>query len=213
MLIKVCGMREAENISALQQEVNPDLMGLIFYPKSSRYVETPQPIMSKLTILKVGVFVNATEEELLATAEKYQLAYLQLHGDEPVELLRSLKARSRVKLIKVFRVSGAVDWRALEAYESYVDYFLFDTQTKAYGGSGHQFDWSVLEDYPLKKPFLLSGGIDTASIPDLVSFSKKSPMMAGVDINSKFEDNPALKNIPELKRFKASLLEALGERE
>lgn len=204
MIIKVCGMREKANIQELIEQASPDLMGLLFYEPSSRFVEKANVVPDfyrRLFISKVGVFVNGEMEYLLQKINDFALDYVQLHGDETMEYIQKLKSHSSVKVIKVFRVGEVMDWTELKAYENDVDYFLFDTQTEKYGGSGKQFDWSILEKYPLEKGFLLSGGVDEESLDTIVALSAKVPQLMGVDINSKFELEPGLKDIGKVAEF------------
>ncbi len=208
MQVKVCGMREPENIQKLVQEVGPDLMGMIFYTKSSRYAGGKEgKEYAAVPIAKVGVFVNAGLQDVLQKVEDYGLSYVQLHGDEDLEFVKTLYKKSPAKIIKVFRVDDKVNWKTLEQFEPFIDYFLFDTQTKMYGGSGKKFDWALLEKYPLKKKFLLSGGIDEGSSPQIQALAAKVPQLAGVDINSKFEIAPGLKDIEKIRQFVEALRE------
>jgi len=198
-------MRDPDNVRELIEQVSPDLMGMIFYSKSSRFVDQEIAKLRDINIPKVGVFVNASEAEVLEKVEAYHLSCVQLHGDEDISYLASLSGKTNAEIIKVFRVDAAINWEELKGYEPYVKYFLFDTQTKQFGGSGKKFDWSVLENYSLKKPFLLSGGIDENSVEAIKILKQKVPKMAGVDINSKFEIGPALKDISKLKTFVSAL--------
>ncbi|GGF37243.1 phosphoribosylanthranilate isomerase [Echinicola rosea] len=204
MLVKVCGMRDTENIRELDEKVQPDLMGMIFYPKSSRYVADAATIPSTKAA-KVGVFVNTPVAEIVAKVNAFGLAYVQLHGDEDVAFVEELKKQSPADLIKVFRVTAEVDWSYLKCFEPYVAYFLFDTETKGYGGSGRQFNWELLGKYPLQKPFLLSGGIQEESVVEIQQLQQKQPKMAGVDINSKFELHSAFKDVNKVARFVTAL--------
>ncbi|WP_186756472.1 phosphoribosylanthranilate isomerase [Echinicola salinicaeni] len=205
MLVKVCGMREPSNVSELLDKVSPDLMGMIFFPKSSRYVGLSSPELEVADVEKVGVFVNRPLAEVKKIADQFNLSYIQLHGDEALEYLQELKGITSAKIIKVFRVEESIDWDELKALEPYVKYFLFDTQTKQYGGSGKKFDWSILEHYPLEKPFLLSGGIDGDNVEKIKELAMKVPQLAGVDINSKFEIKAALKDVEKIKTFVEAL--------
>ncbi|GAB3646253.1 phosphoribosylanthranilate isomerase [Echinicola sediminis] len=205
MLVKVCGMREPANVQALLEEVSPDLMGMIFYSKSSRFVQGDSSVLASGKVAKVGVFVNASLSEVLETVEAFKLSYVQLHGDENSAYVKELHSKTRAEIIKVFRVKKDIDWEELRVFEPYVKYFLFDTQTKHFGGSGKKFDWSVLETYPLQKPFLLSGGIDENSVVAIRQLEKKVPLMAGIDINSKFELEPALKDVAKIRTFVSAL--------
>src|SRR5690606_24540519 len=147
MTIKVCGMHQEDNVLQLIQHASPDLMGLIFYDKSPRFVEGKGLNLSffkGLSAKKVGVFVNADTEYVVQKVEDYGLNYVQLHGDEDLDYVTRLRGISSARIIKVVRVGGDVDWQALRGLETLVDLFLFDTQTEKFGGSGKQFDWSIL---------------------------------------------------------------------
>ena len=202
MRIKVCGMRDPENIQSLIQEVNPDWMGLIFYSKSSRYVsgDTAGSIQ-KIDVPKVGVFVNEPIEFVLNKIDEFNLSAVQLHGEESPEYVRELKLKTGKKLWKVISVGETIDWETLRDYVELIEFFLFDTATTQYGGSGKRFNWQVLEKYPFEKRFILSGGLDEESASEILALAGKMPQLAGVDLNSKFEDAPGLKNIDKLKSF------------
>lgn len=206
MKLKVCGMREPENIRQLEEEIRPDWMGLIFYSKSPRFVEdSAAEAISDVTLPKVGVFVNESISFILDKIDKFGLAAVQLHGSESPEFVRELKLKTDKKLWKVVSVADQIDWEQLREYVGLVEYFLFDTATKGHGGSGRQFDWKVLESYPFEVPFILSGGVDEDSAEELIRFAEKEPQLIGIDLNSKFEDAPGLKNIEKLKRFRTRL--------
>lgn len=207
MEIKVCGMRERENIQSLVLEVKPDWMGLIFYPKSPRFVSDQKAAeLKEFPVKKVGVFVNETEEEILRLAEKFGLSAIQLHGNESVDYVKSLSEKTDYELWKVISVGGEIDWKSLEGYLPFVSKFLFDTATGAHGGSGKKFDWAILETYPFDKGFLLSGGLDEESAEEVLALRKQIHQLQGVDLNSKFEDAPGLKNIEKLKRFRKIII-------
>lgn len=202
MEIKVCGMRELENIQQLAQEIRPDWMGLIFYAKSPRFVADDIDLsLFNLPISKVGVFVNESEEEILRKAAAFNLKAIQLHGQESVEFVAGLSKKNSLEIWKVVSVNKEIDWESLRGYLPFVSKFLFDTASPKHGGTGKKFDWSILETYPFDKGFLLSGGIDEDSWEEILEFAALNPMMQGVDLNSKFEDYPALKNIEKLKNF------------
>lgn len=205
MIVKVCGMYEEENVLQLIQQASPDLMGMIFYEKSPRFVEQNNTIhagfFKSLPIRKVGVFVNASLQYVIEKVEAYGLAYVQLHGDENSEFTTRLRSASAVKIIKVVRVGDEVDWHALREMEGAVDLFLFDTQTEKFGGSGKQFDWSILERYPFQTDFLLSGGVNSESLGTIQALAIKQPHLIGVDINSKFENDSGKKDINKVKAF------------
>ena len=212
MKIKVCGMRESENISELLA-LKPDFIGFIFYNQSKRFVADFPQIEIPSSIKKVGVFVNETIEEIVEKVKKYQLDFVQLHGNETADyceklrhLERSRKADSKMpnfEIIKAFSVDEKFDFSATKPFEKHVKLFLFDTKGKNYGGNGIKFNWELLQNYAGKTPFLLSGGINKN---DAVEIRKiNHPAFLGIDINSGFELEPALKNISEIKEFKSSL--------
>ena len=206
MEIKVCGMRDMENVRSLISEIGPDWMGLIFYHKSPRYVSDEKAVELKASpVKKVGVFVNETVEEILKKGDQFGLAAIQLHGKESVEFVKDLSEKIDIELWKVVSVGDEIDWESLEGYLPFVSKFLFDTATAAHGGSGKKFDWEILKTYPFDKGFLLSGGLDEKSADEVLALRKQIPQLQGVDLNSKFEDAPGLKNIEKLKRFKKNL--------
>lgn len=206
MEIKVCGMRELENIQRLVSEVKPDWMGLIFYSKSPRFVsDAKAEELKEIPVKKVGVFVNETEEEILRKADDFNLSAIQLHGNESVDFVKSLSEKTDCELWNVVSVGVEIDWKSLEGYVPFVSKFLFDTATSAHGGSGKKFDWAILETYPFNKGFLLSGGLDEECIDEVLALRQRIPQLQGVDLNSKFETAPGLKNIEKLTRFKVGL--------
>ena len=197
-LVKVCGMREAENIREVEA-VGIDLMGFIFWPKSGRYV-SERPAYLPTNCKRVGVFVDEDIETVKRIAEDYALDYIQLHGHESPEYCAQLKG---LKLIKAFNIATTEDFKQTEPYTGIVDYFLFDTKGKSVGGNGEKFDWSVLSAYDDNTPFLLSGGIGPDDAEVLTShFSPlTSKKCVGIDLNSRFEIAPGLKDINKLKEF------------
>lgn len=202
MEIKVCGMRDSNNVRGLIHEVKPHWMGLIFYSKSPRFVADEMAVeLVNLPVAKAGVFVNESIEEILRRAELFDLKAIQLHGQESIEFVESLSKLTSIEIWKVISVKEEINWESIERYLPFVSKFLFDTASPKHGGTGQKFDWSVLETYPFDKGFLLSGGIDEESWEEILTFARKNPMMQGVDLNSKFEDAPAMKNIEKLKNF------------
>jgi len=199
--IKVCGMRQARNMEALMA-LQPDYMGFIFYKPSPRYVgehlmqETIAAIPA--SIQKVGVFVNAPEREMDEARIRFGLDILQLHGDESPELCFLMK-QTGARIMKVFRVDDQFEFAQTRRYEDYCDYFLFDTATKAYGGSGHKFNWQLLENYNNARPVFLSGGIGPEDVEGILQL--KGLNLKGIDVNSKFETEPGIKDIERLKSF------------
>ncbi len=204
MKLKVCGMKYIENIKSIS-DLKPDYMGFIFYEKSKRNFEGIIPELSK-EIKKTGVFVNEYIEIVVSLVEEYKLEAIQLHGDESVKYIQELRTHisKKVEIIKVFGIKDDFDFSILKPYENEVNYFLFDTKGKERGGNGVKFDWSVLKKYPYSKPFFLSGGIGLETITKLDDFMKSnaSKYCYALDVNSKFEIVPGLKNIEDLKSFK-----------
>ena len=194
MIVKVCGMREAENIRKVEA-LGIDLIGFIFWPKSSRYV-SERPAYLPTNCKRVGVFVDEDIEVVKKIAHDYALDYIQLHGHESTAYCAQLKG---LKLIKAFNIATAEDFGQTKSYEKLVDYFLFDAKGKSVGGNGTKFEWSVLDNYHGPTPFILSGGIGPNDATSVRRFHH--PQLAGIDLNSKFEDAPALKNIQKLKTF------------
>ncbi len=202
MKLKICGMKYPDNILEVSQLL-PDYMGFIFWEKSSRFFDGEIPNLPK-SIQKVGVFVNAPIDEIVSKIKKYHLDLIQLHGNESVELCMELK-NENIQIIKVFSVNDDFDFNVLEPYEAVCDYFLFDTKGKLPGGNGIVFDWKVLETYPSTKPFFLSGGIGIEEIASVKQLLKTNLPIHAIDINSKFEIEPGLKNIELLKEFKNTI--------
>jgi phosphoribosylanthranilate isomerase len=201
MIIKICGMRESTNIKEIAQ-LKPDWMGFIFYPKSKRYVGDrydTDPILSLMPEIRTtGVFVNEDIDLLLSTATKYHLDLIQLHGNESPSYCQRVTDKG-LKVIKALGIYQNFKWNALEPYLPVCDYFLFDTSTKEYGGSGQKFDWNILTGYRYNKPFLLSGGIKPEDAGMICSLSH--PQFAGIDINSGFETEPGIKDPEKVKYF------------
>ncbi|WP_157666470.1 phosphoribosylanthranilate isomerase [Alkalitalea saponilacus] len=193
-------MKHAKNIVEVS-ELNPDLMGFIFYPPSPRYVvgtllpETIKEIPSN--IIKTGVFVNAGKKEILKLTELFHLNAVQLHGSETPQLCSELKNEG-LKVLKALRPDDSLSILAQE-YHDVCDMLLFDTPSPQHGGTGQKFDWSLLESYNGKTPFFLSGGIGVEDAETLKNLENIHPM--GVDINSKFEIEPELKDVSRLKTF------------
>ena len=199
MKIKVCGMKHPDNIRGLGT-LPIDFMGMIFYEKSPRYVD--KLTLEDLNLLpqyieRVGVFVNAKIDLIIEKVNQYGLDLIQLHGNESPEFCKELN--HTLPIIKAFSISDVMDIERTKAYDGLQGYFLFDTKTPQYGGSGQKFDWAILDSYTGHTPFLLSGGI---SIDDATEIRKiKHPQFYGIDLNSKFEKEPGLKDIELLQQF------------
>lgn len=206
MKVKICGLNDPENLKAIQI-FNPDLLGFIFYEKSPRCLDLnrmEKPIQElESSAKKVGVFVDAPIDQILAYSQLLGLDYCQLHGDESLDYLRTIKATG-LKIIKVFRIGKAgMKKHQLDAFDGLCDYFLFDTNTKNFGGSGKKFDWAIINQYKGNTPFILSGGIgpEDAALIEQVDH----PMFAGIDLNSRFESGPGIKNTDSLNQFFTAL--------
>lgn len=202
--LKVCGMRDSGNIRQLLK-LQPDYMGFIFYEKSKRFApELDAELLNDFSseTKKVGVFVNASLEEVKGKVDRYGLDLVQLHGDESVEYVGDLFAAG-IRVIKVFSVGDSFDFEKLKPYKGLVDFFLFDTKGKERGGNGVTFDWELLKAYDQSVPFFLSGGIDNENISALESL--KGMNIHAIDVNSKYEISPGLKDIEELKKLKRAI--------
>lgn len=206
MIIKVCGMKEAENIRQLAG-LEVDYMGFIFYSGSKRFAGSlDKDALRSLpgSIKKTGVFVNEDIDIVLDKVISYQLDAVQLHGNESPEYCETLqklfdrvKTERRVELIKAFGIFSGFDFADIQAYTGKVAYFLFDTKTTDHGGSGMAFDWSILKEYTSPTPYFLSGGLSPENISSISSITDER--LYGVDLNSKFEIEPGIKDIGKLK--------------
>jgi phosphoribosylanthranilate isomerase len=199
--VKICGMLYPDNIKIISG-LAPDLMGFIFYPPSKRYagrILDPSDLRRlSPRIKKTGVFVNETINKILRIITEYSLDFVQLHGNEPPELCSLLKERG-IGVIKSFSINEELDFEKCDDYVLCTDYFLFDTLTPGFGGSGAKFNWDVLRNYYLGHPFLLSGGISPGDIENISAISVNG--FYGIDLNSRFEIKPGLKNFETLRSF------------
>ena len=216
-------MRDAHNISDVLS-LNIDFIGLIFWKKSPRYVsqipsvtgiipDSPSFIMEKSgyisangkRVMTVGVFVDEMPQEIVTRVYNYHLDYIQLHGSESPVMIDNLRRTlipdiaPNIKIIKALSISDASDVKKWRQYDGHVDMFIFDTKCKCVGGSGEQFDWSVLDGYDGEIPFLLSGGIGPDDAEKVLTFHH--PACVGIDLNSRFESSPAFKDIDKLQMF------------
>ncbi len=198
--IKICGMTFPKNINEIAS-LQPDYLGFIFYEKSPRHFENDIPNLPN-SIKKVGVFVNASLEEIQEKVKQYDLDLVQLHGDESPEFCHLLQ-QNKFKVIKEFSIDKDFNFNQLHYYINTCSYFLFDTKGINYGGNGITFDWSVLEKYHLDKPYFLSGGIGVENIEEVKSFLTKdySKNCIGIDCNSKLEVSPGLKSTEKTKQL------------
>lgn len=191
-------MREADNIRDVEA-LGIDMMGFIFWPKSSRYVSQRPDYLPK-RVKRVGVFVDEDPEQVKRLANDYGLDYIQLHGQESPSYIFQLRG---LHVIKAFNISTAEDLSQTQPYEGLVDYFLFDAKGKSVGGNGEKFNWDVLNAYQGSTPFLLSGGIGPDDAARVNAFHH--PKCIGIDLNSRFELAPGLKEVAKLKEFMCSL--------
>lgn len=224
MIIKVCGMRDAENIREVS-ELDIDMMGFIFWKDSPRFVRmisshagiipdyseerlnrnSGKVVNDQHRIKRVGVFVDDMPQTIVTRIYNYELDYVQLHGEESCIMIDNLRRtlepdiRTGVKIIKTISVSSVEDIEKTKEYEGCVDLFLFDTKCPTMGGSGDKFDWSVLSAYKGNVPFLLSGGIGMEDVDKIKSF--QHPQFAGIDVNSCFETEPGVKDVEKLRLF------------
>ena len=228
MKLKICGMKYQENITQVA-DLQPDYLGFIFYEKSARNFDSIIPQLPK-SIKKVGVFVNADIDDVINKIETHNLQAVQLHGEENSEFCEALKRHyekqsnevissnetdchdfekksnndNYIEIIKVFSIKNEFNFDVLKSYEDVCDYYLFDTKGKFPGGNGYTFNWNVLNNYSSTKPYFLSGGIGINEIENIEAFQKSeaSKYCYAIDVNSKFEIEPGLKNISILKEFK-----------
>lgn len=193
-------MRDADNIRLLDEAKVANWMGFIFFEKSSRNV-TSLPDYTPTNCKRVGVFVNDSITEIMKRTKEFGFNLVQLHGTESTSYINALKLSlpQEVQLIKMFPIESLDDLEATSEYEGLVDYFLFETKCSGYGGSGKQFDWDILQHYKGKTPFLITGGIGPDDAEKVNAFNH--PRFAGIDLNSKFELSPALKDIELIKDF------------
>jgi phosphoribosylanthranilate isomerase len=214
-IVKVCGLRDSENIRQVAA-LGVDWIGMIFWEKSPRNVTmipshagiipdraSLSPLATNNSPLKVGVFVDEMAQNIITRVVNFQLDLIQLHGHETPTLIRNLRRTLAdirpVKVIKAISVSSRDDIAAYKDYADCVDYFLFDTKCPSVGGSGQQFDWSVLDAYDGEVPFLLSGGIGPDDAERVSNFHH--PKCIGIDLNSKFETEPAMKDVAAIGKF------------
>jgi phosphoribosylanthranilate isomerase len=199
--IKVCGMRDPENISGVAAAL-PDFLGFIFYPKSARFIgadfSAEQLNAIPENIQKVGVFVNELPEKVIEICKRLDFQVAQLHGGESPEYCRQIKA-SGLTVFKAFLVDDSFDFGQLSGYADVCDYFLFDTKGHLPGGTGQKFNWTLLKNYYGSVPFFLSGGIGPDDLEAIRNF--EHPRWRGLDVNSGFELLPALKDVEKVQQF------------
>ena len=212
-------MKYLENIQSVA-ELQPDYLGFIFYEKSKRNFDGIIPELPT-SIKKVGVFVNAPIDEIVAKIITYKLQAVQLHGDESMQFCEELRqaelvsvfhdeklkqVRNKLEVIKVFGIKETFDFERTKEFEEVCDYFLFDTKGKERGGTGITFDWGILKNYNATIPFFLSGGIGLEQVAEIKKLMKTDLPIYALDVNSKFELEPGLKNLEKLKEFKRNVI-------
>lgn len=204
---KICGMKYSENIEAIA-EIQPNYLGFIFWENSKRRFDLEEIPQLDSRIKKVGVFVDAKMNEIIARKNQFDLDVIQLHGNESVAFCEELK-KQNIKIIKAFSINNQFDFSKLKQYIHYVDYFLFDTKGKLPGGNGITFDWQVLENYSFEIPYFLSGGIGNTELEAIKIFlkTKAGKNCVAIDVNSRFELKSGYKNENKLRKFKKSLYE------
>lgn len=196
MIVKVCGMRDAENIREVEA-LGVDWMGFVFHRTSPRFVgELPDYLPQRAK--RVGVFVDETEEQIMETVQLFRLDMVQLHGRETSDFCSRIRSKG-LKVIKAINVQNRFPSEEVSFYEGTCDYFLFDTKTPLPGGSGQKFDWSSLSAYRGTTPFLLSGGISPDDADRVEAFVHERCI--GIDLNSRFETSPACKDTHLLQSF------------
>lgn len=200
MKIKVCGMRDRDNIGQLIR-LNPDFIGFIFHPQSKRFIDAIEEDILEVIpprIKKVGVFVDESLHLVIEKYEKNKLEFVQLHGNESPGYCSQLK-KLKIPVIKAFSIDEDFDFTETSAYESCCDYFLFDTAGEKAGGNGIKFNWELLNNYKGEIPFFLSGGIGEGDLPSILQVSHSK--FFGIDVNSRFETEPGKKDIGRLEDF------------
>jgi len=208
MRVKVCGMTQMDQVNELKN-IGVNFAGFIFYPKSARYVLrhlTTSQIRKENNINKVGIFVNDSKEHVLQMVDECRLHMVQLHGDESPKFCEQIA--DYISVVKAFRLSDNdnIEWM-VRPYRDVCDMFLFDTEGAGYGGTGKKFDWNMLSGTDIAKPFFLSGGIQPEDAGKLKAFSKENVAkdLFAIDINSKFEVNPGIKDMEKVGNFVAEL--------
>ena len=205
MKIKVCGIT---NQTAIIDSLGIDYIGHIFWEPSKRYVSPEQIAFQPNNNKRVGVFVDESIETVIKITKKLSLKGVQLHANEDVKYIQELKAKlPNTEIIKAVAIGSTKDLTALDSFNQLIDLFIFDTKGRLPGGNGTQFDWNILSDYKGTTPFLLSGGIRPEDVEAITNFKKQlnHPQFVGVDLNSKFEDSPGVKNVEKLTNFVSSL--------
>jgi len=199
--VKICGLREVQNIKAIDQ-LNPDYLGFIFYPSSPRFINIAADQIPETKAKKVGVFVNEDLETMLAKAKEFNLTAIQLHGFEKPEICLKLM-NSGYEVFKAFRIDECSQRFEIEPYKNVCTAFLFDTKTNIAGGSGVKFNWKKLDEIAPLGNFMLSGGISPDDAELILKLNYQT--LIGIDLNSRFETEPGLKDVVMVERFMSDL--------
>ena len=203
LLVKVCGMTDGDNIRQIEA-LGVDYIGMVFYPRSPRFVyQMPDYLPQRAQ--RVGVFVDEPKDTVLTYADRFGLDCVQLHGHESPLYCRSLHEGHGLTVIKSFHLATPRDLKTAETYHGTCDFFLFESKTPQLGGTGRQFDWSLLRGYMGQTPFFLSGGLNAGSARAILQL--RHPQLAGIDLNSRFETSPGVKDVERLQRFLDELRE------
>ncbi|MCS7017557.1 MAG: phosphoribosylanthranilate isomerase [Cytophagales bacterium] len=203
---KICGLKDPANMVSILEKVQPHYVGLIFYSGSPRFAGTlaPQELPAfPAQTKKVGVFVNSSAAAIGELVARYNLQLLQLHGSESPEVCYHIRQQTQLPIIKAFAVGQTFDFSQLAAYEQVVDFFLFDTKGSNHGGNGVVFNWELLQQYAFSTPFFLSGGIGIEHAEAIAKL--QLPQLHAIDVNSRFETAPGIKNVSLLCEFKTQL--------
>ncbi len=195
MLVKVCGITQKDQAQNIH-ESGADLIGHIFYEKSQRFLSKAVEVDG---MQRVGVFVNDSFSKIVDTCREHQLQWVQLHGNESPELCRHLKNKG-YKVIKAIPVNSKIPKNHVN-YKEVVDFILFDTASVNHGGTGKKFDWTIFHHENIETPFMLSGGISETDVDEIRSIRELQKNLIGVDINSRFEISPGIKNLDMVKTF------------
>ncbi|MCM1313217.1 MAG: phosphoribosylanthranilate isomerase [Bacteroides sp.] len=199
MIIKVCGLREADNIKDIEA-LGADWTGFIFYPRSLRHI-TSRPSFLPAKAKRVGVFVNEQIQNILQKVSEFRLDIIQLHGNETPDFCMELKGSlpNDIQIMKAIQIEKEEDVNISSNYRECTDYILFETKCHTYGGSGRQFNWQWLQSYKGPQPFILSGGIGPDDAPAIKRI--EHPRFLGIDLNSRFESSPGIKDTRLLGSF------------
>ena len=193
--LKICGLNNTTNLKEILA-LEPDFIGLNFYPDSIRFVNEEVKVESPENVKRVGVFVNEGIKRIIDYSHEYHLSYIQLHGEESPEFCEALQLHD-LKIIKVFRVNKGFTFNEVEPFVEKSEYFLFDAAGESYGGNGVIFNWEILKDYPFDTPYFLAGGLSPENVDQV--FQIEFPKLYALDVNSGYEAAPGIKDVDKVK--------------